>query len=333
MDLLGEALSSLKCDGHVLGVFLLHGDWGFDIEGLLPGYYYVVLAGTCWVSRDGHHSVQLGPGDSVLAPRGGPLKLAANAHSPRVSMRDVWRSHRMPVYQRAAAPAAPIRLDYTPPSGCGAAEPAAHLLAVAFSFGEEDQRFLDALPDQIVSRAADEAITPWLKPAIEFVAAEESVARAGYCGLSGRLVELILVGLIRAYALSEAARPPGWLRGLSDARIARALEGIHRDPAASWPVARMAQEAAMSRSAFAARFAELVGQSPGDYLGALRMHLARRLIDGTDLQIGEVAARVGYRSERAFRAAFSKHIGTRPLQRRRSAGLRSQPQARTEQQP
>ncbi|GAB5101325.1 cupin domain-containing protein [Caballeronia sp. HLA56] len=325
MDLLSEALSSMKCDGHVLGVFRLYGDWGFDIEGVLPGYYYVVLSGSCWVSWDGRDGIQLDTGDSLLAPQGGPLKLSAHASAPRAPMRDVWSSHHMPPYQRGMPPAAPVRLDYVAPGGAASAEPAAHLLAVAFSSGEEDERLLKALPRQIVTRAANRAIAPWLRPAIEFIAAEESAARAGFSGLSGRLVELILVGLVRAYALSDASPPSGWLRGLSDARIARVLEAMHHDPAASWPVERMAQQARMSRSAFAARFAELVGEPPAEYLTALRMHLARRLIERSDLQIQQIAAQVGYQSERAFRAAFSKHTGGSPSARRRTAPQPSDP--------
>jgi AraC-like DNA-binding protein len=205
--------------------------------------------------------------------------------------------------------------------------PTAHLLAVAFSFGEEEQRLLAALPEQIVSRATDAAIAPWLQPAIEFVATEESAAKPGFCGLSGRLVELILVGIIRAYALSDDMRPAGWLRGLGDARIARALEGMHRHPASPWPVASMAREAAMSRSAFSARFMELVGQPPSEYLTLLRMHIARRIIDRSNLQIQEVATRVGYRSERAFRSAFKKHIGMPPAKRRRLTGVQNKRQA------
>ncbi|SOE97756.1 Helix-turn-helix domain-containing protein [Burkholderia sp. D7] len=327
MDLLGEALSSLRRDGHVLGVFRLHGDWGFDIEGVLPGYYYVVLGGSCWVSRHGGDGALLGNGDALLAPRGGPLQLAASAAAPRVPMSEVWAAHRMPAFQRGAPPAMPIRLDYRAPASKREPdrpdEATTHLLAVAFSFGEEEQRFLDALPETIISRAADGAIAPWLKPAIDFVATEESAAKLGYCGLSGRLVELILVGLIRAYALSEAWRPTGWLRGLGDARIARALEAMHRQPAVTWSVATMAQHAAMSRSAFAARFMELVGQTQGDYLTLLRMHLARRMVDGSDQQIQDIATRVGYRSERAFRAAFTKHMGAAPMQRRRVAARRT----------
>ncbi|WP_051376813.1 AraC family transcriptional regulator [Burkholderia sp. WSM2232] len=317
MDLLGEALSSLKCDGHVLGMFRLYGDWGFDIEGVLPGYYYVVLDGECWVSPDGREGTRLGAGDSVLAPRGGPLKLAAHARVARTPMRDVWSSHNMPAYRRGTPPAAPLRLNYVAPGGIASAEPAARLLAVAFSFGEPEQRLLSALPDQIVTRAADEAIAPWLQPAIEFVATEESSKRAGFSGLSGRLIELILVSLIRAYALSNALLPAGWLCALRDARVGRALEAMHLDPSAQWPVAKMAQRAAMSRSAFAARFAELVGETPNEYLTALRMHVARRLIDESDLQIQQIATRVGYRSERAFRSAFNRHVGVCPSQRRR----------------
>lgn len=319
MDLLSEMLSSLKCDSQALGTFDLHGAWGFDIEPVLPGYCYVVVKGTCWVLQPGADSVRLDCGDSVLSPRGGALKIASSPGAPLVSMAAVWQTHNMPQFERAAPMAGPVRLEYfaPEPQTPGQPVPQTQLLAIAFSFPDDECRFLGGLPVRIVSRAQDMTIAPWLLPAVRFLTAEQSAAKSGFVAMSSRLAELILVSLIRAYALTDEAPPPGWLRGLSDARIGRALEAMHKRPSHDWSVRSLAAVATMSRSGFAARFAQLVGQTPIDYLTIMRVQRARRIVDSSTMPIAEIAARVGYQSERAFRSAFRKHIGASPSGRRR----------------
>lgn len=327
MDLLSEALTSLKWDSHALGVFRLHGDWGFDIEGVLPGYCYVVIDGECWVQLDGCDPAPLKMGDALLAPRGGSLRLASTPDAPRVSMANVWRAHRMPMFERYTPLTTPVRFDYFAPSANAIdriTSPTTQLLAIAFSFSDDERRFVEALPLQIVSRASDIAVAPWVRSSVQFLAAEEAAINPGFVAIAAGLSELILVSLIRDYALTEESPPTSWLKGLTDPRIGRALEAMHRQPAFAWSVNALAGVALMSRAGFAARFMQLVGQSPIEYLTALRMQIARRIVDESSSQIAEVATRVGYRSERAFRSAFKKHVGMSPLHRRQStSGLRT----------
>jgi AraC-like DNA-binding protein len=104
----------------------------------------------------------------------------------------------------------------------------------------------------------------------------------------------------------------GWLGALRDRQIGRALALIHRDPARSWTVGELAREAAMSRSAFAARFSELVDEPAIQYLTRWRMQLAHNALREQGATVSELAHRLGYRSEAAFARAFKRVIGIPP---------------------
>jgi AraC-like DNA-binding protein len=311
MDLLSRALASLHFKGHALGIFKLHGPWGFDIGELLPGYYYGVLQGACWIRRENGDALQLHAGDSLLAPRGGAAQLTSHPDAPRVPIEQAWAAHDLPRYRPNTASASPLHFTYHAPDAAleRSDEPGAHLLAIAFAFEDDVQQVLDGLPRQILLRATDAAAGPWMRPAIDFITHEDAQVKGGFAALGARLVDLILVSMIRSYAVTDKAPPPGWLRGLQDARIGASLEAMHRAPTLTWTLESLAAAASMSRSAFASRFAKLVGRTPIEYLTFLKMHAARRLLDGTALAISEVSERVGYGSDRAFRRAFSRQFG------------------------
>ncbi len=111
---------------------------------------------------------------------------------------------------------------------------------------------------------------------------------------------------------SDPAAQTGWLGALQDKQIGRAIALIHRDPAREWTVASLASELAMSRSAFAARFTELVGEPAMHYVARWRMHVALSSLKEENATVGELASRLGYRSEAAFSRAFKRIIGVSP---------------------
>lgn len=128
---------------------------------------------------------------------------------------------------------------------------------------------------------------------------------------SARLLELFCGAAIRAW-LSERAAVPGWQNGAQDPRIGRALAAIHADPAAPWTVARLAADAAMSPSRFAARFRALVGQSVMAYVTAWRMNAACRMLADTDAPMARVAEAAGYEDAASFGRAFKAAMGASP---------------------
>jgi AraC family transcriptional regulator, alkane utilization regulator len=116
-----------------------------------------------------------------------------------------------------------------------------------------------------------------------------------------------------------AAHQGGWLAGLNDAYVGKALHLLHTKPAHNWTVEELAREVALSRSVLAQRFTELVGETPIRYLASWRMQLAKQMMREGVRNIQEVATRVGYESEAAFNRAFKRATGSPPATWRKGA--------------
>ncbi|MEO1455521.1 MAG: AraC family transcriptional regulator [Pseudomonadota bacterium] len=133
-----------------------------------------------------------------------------------------------------------------------------------------------------------------------------------------RLADILIIQAIRAWLDSASEARQGWLATLHDPQIGRALVAIHKHPAQAWSVDGLSQSAALSRSAFAARFTALVGHCAMSYLTDWRLSLATRFLAETDLPLAEIAARVGYGSEPVFGRAYTRVYGQSPGHVRRS---------------
>jgi AraC-like DNA-binding protein len=127
-----------------------------------------------------------------------------------------------------------------------------------------------------------------------------------------RLSDVLVVQALRAWLESDPAAHSGWLGALRDPQIGRAISLIHREPGRPWTVGSLADQIPMSRSAFAARFTELVDEPAMSYLTRWRMHLAAAALQGEGATVAEFAERFGYRSEAAFGRALKRVIGRPP---------------------
>jgi len=165
-----------------------------------------------------------------------------------------------------------------------------------------------ALPPRIHIREADCAA--WLKPIVAFMMAEAAGQQAGAALMVSRLIDLVVIRALRSWV--HQGHTSGWLGGLVDARIARAVQAIHEKPGERWGVDALAAVAGMSRSSFYERFTTLVGQSPQRYSNECRLTLARALLRKVDARVGQVGLSVGYRSEAAFSRAFKAFYGHPP---------------------
>ena len=121
-----------------------------------------------------------------------------------------------------------------------------------------------------------------------------------------------MIQAIRHWITTDSAATTGWLGALGDPLIGHAIAMVHREPERSWTVADMASGVAMSRSSFAARFSELVGEAPMRYVTRWRMHLAVDLLTEEGLTVAAVAERLGYTSEASFARAFKREVGRAP---------------------
>jgi AraC-like DNA-binding protein len=181
------------------------------------------------------------------------------------------------------------------------------------SFASPDASLLvSLLPSIVVARGE-----PRLAQLLHLVGDETRQARPGRELVLERLLEVLLIEALRCG--TDTASVPSVARGLSDDRLVAALRALHARPAQGWTVADLAAEAAMSRSAFFARFSRIVGLPPMEYLLAWRMALAKRLLRTRELPIAHIAARIGYGSASTFSTAFTRHVGMPPMRYARTA--------------
>jgi AraC-like DNA-binding protein len=203
-----------------------------------------------------------------------------------------------------------------------------------------DQRFsplVEALPTMLLVRSRDEYSTieaidaqgsrptvvpqgsgTWLGTTLKFTINEARIARPGNAAILGRLTELMFVEILREYMQRLPVNQGGWLAGVNDPVVGKALRLLHENPARDWTVEELAREVAVSRSVLAQRFTEMVGEAPIKYLAGWRMQVAKQLMREGTRNIQDVATRVGYESEAAFNRAFKRATGCPPAAWRKS---------------
>jgi AraC-like DNA-binding protein len=165
-----------------------------------------------------------------------------------------------------------------------------------------------ALPARIHIRRAEGA--GWLDGIVPFLMVEVTDDEPGAALMISRIIDVIVIRALRTWV--QRGQTSGWLGGLTDARIARALKVLHEKPLQRWSVEALADEAGMSRSSFGERFTALVGRSPLRYQNEWRLTLARDMLVAREARVGAVALRVGYASEAAFSRAYKAMFGHPP---------------------
>jgi AraC-like DNA-binding protein len=170
---------------------------------------------------------------------------------------------------------------------------------------------LGSLPRVLTVSLDDIESIEWIQSSVRIAARELSRGRIASSAVMSRLSELLFVEALRRYCESDA-NPVGWLGGMRDLQIGRALALLHGDLAKVWTVEALAAEVGMSRSAFVDRFAQLVGSPPIRYLTHIRLIAARLLLHETELTSSEIAYRVGYEAPVAFNRAFKRAFGLPP---------------------
>jgi AraC-like DNA-binding protein len=196
---------------------------------------------------------------------------------------------------------APHRLEAEPNAG-------AEIVCAAIDFGAGDENpLLRALPAQL--RVAIDEV-PALGATQALLFGEAFGLRCGHATVVDRLSEVLLVQLLR-WSIERRLVDGGLLAGLADPRLARALTAAHAEPARAWTLERLAAEAGMSRSRFAARFTQVVGLPAGEYLARWRVGLAKGLLR-RGRPVKQVAIEVGYGSASAFARVFAQVVGQTP---------------------
>lgn len=252
--------------------------------------FCVVIEGACRLAVDGQAALTLEAGDFVLLPTTPGFVLSGFE----------------PVIPVLLDPHAAAQASGEVRHGREDGPPGVRILGGYFVFDSEDSDLLVSLLPQQVHVRGVERLSVLVKLLIE----EAAERRSGRDLVLGRLVEILLVKSLRLTQAPDAS--PGLLRGLDDARLAQAIRQIHADPGRPWTMAELAREAALSRSAFFDRFTRSVGVPPMEYLLAWRMALAKDMLRHGEIDIAEIAERVGYASASTFSTAFSRHVGQPP---------------------
>jgi AraC-like DNA-binding protein len=190
--------------------------------------------------------------------------------------------------------------------------PALRLLGGHFRFDDANSALRRSLLPDIVEVPSQGQGAARLKGVLDSIGDEATSDRSGRSLVLDRLLELLLVEVIRNAGMRDCGSHPGLLAGLSDQRIAAALEALHADIKQSWTIVQLADIAGMSRSAFAERFCRTVGLPPIDYLSQWRMAVAKDMLRTGDRRLADVAYACGYQSASAFSTAFTRAVGCPP---------------------
>ncbi len=299
VDPLAEVVTLLQPQARYSKLVGGAGSWRIRRAESGQPFYCVVLDGACRLTLDGQAPLQLRQGDFVLIP-------AAQGYT-----------------MSSLAPAIPQATDSVPvelPQGqfrLGNPEgpPEVLLLVGHCAFGSPDAALLVSLLPQLVHVRGEHR----LATLVQLVMDESRARRPGREVILPHLMEVLLIEALRSTAEKNADNgrenlaAPGLLRGLADDRLAAALRCMHDNMARAWTVAELAQQSALSRSAFFERFSRAVGVAPMEYLLAWRMACAKDLLRRKEGGgITAVAGRVGYSSASAFSVAFARHVGMPP---------------------
>ena len=264
---------------------------------------HIVEAGTLTLVVDGR-TIPLGDGDLVLLPRG-------HAHTMRSAPPPALPCRSRPLT------AADRYVDGVPLGD----RPDRWLTG---TFAVDDltaDPVLAVLPPALVLRNTPH--TPWLPLSTRLLLAEVSQPSPGAAVMISRILDLLFIHALRAWAREDTQRTPGWLTGAADPLVGHAIAAMHRDPAHAWSVPELARLTTLSRSTFAERFRVLLGSPPAAYLAEVRLRRAAELLRATTDPVSAVARRVGYTSDAAFIRAFARRYGTQPGRFRRSVGSAS----------
>lgn len=259
--------------------------------------YHFIVDGNLYVGIDGEPPVEVRAGEIILLPRNDPHTLGSEPGLAPISARDLVQ------------PAADGGLHRIVHGGGG--KPA-HVVC-GFLAGEElHNPLIASLPRMLKLDVQQGTSRDWVEASVRFAADELTKGRFATSSLMSRLSESLLVESVRNYASTLGDHEAGWLKGVADPQIGRALALMHRDTRAPWSAEALAKEVALSRSAFMDRFTALVGTPPIRYLTLWRLQAAKLNLRETRMTITQLAHSVGYESEEAFSRAFKREFGVSP---------------------
>lgn len=298
-DVVSDLLDSVRVRSTVYCRSDMRAPWGFGVQAHGNPSFHVVTDGDCWLEVDGDASpLHLRSGDLVLLPAGPTHRVRDELSSATEWLDEILAGRPLDGNGR---------LRY------GGTGRRSEIVCGGFVLeGELANPILRALPPIVHVRSMGSSPAPWVAATLELVAAVTASEAPGAEAVLRRLADTMLTQALRIALADLASTDPVRAITLRDPQIATAVHLIHEHPEQGWTVERLASEVAYSRSAFAARFRELVGESPISYVTQTRLAIAATLLERPDLTLTEVARRTGYAGESSFSRAFKRAYGLSP---------------------
>jgi AraC-like DNA-binding protein len=271
---------------------------------LIP--YHYVVEGDLHIRVDGEDGAGLviGAGEVVLLPRNDVHLMGSDLSLPPVAGSDIIHRPKdgglFSIHHGGAGGRTRMICGFL---GCA---------------GVEANPVISTLPPLLKLGVEQGGAAEWMRSTFQFAAEEVAAGRPGSETLLAKLSELLFVEAVRRYAEALPDGQTGWLAGLREPYVARALALLHRDVTRRWTVDDLGREVGLSRSALADRFIRLIGVPPMHYLAGWRMQVATQKLRNTSASLAQIAEIVGYDSEAAFSRAFKKAFGSAPATWRRS---------------
>ncbi len=304
MDALADVLAAGRLGGAVFARTAPRAPWGMAFEAAPMAGFHLVVRGSCHLRLDAGAPVELAQGDLVLVSHGSPHTICNPPHARPTPFGEILARH--------ADPDADLVFG-----GDGAATV---LVCGGYHFAAgRAHPLLEILPPLIHVSTAAASAGHDVSLIVELLTREVAGRGMGTATVTNRLVDALLVYVVRAWLAQQPEGVAGWLGALRDPVIARALALLHGAPEHPWSVEELAGRVGMSRSGFAQRFVTLVGDTPRRYLAQLRVDRAAQLLRDGDDSILAIALAVGYATEQALSKAFASRYGVPPGRYRRAA--------------
>lgn len=308
-DVLADVLSTIRLSGAIFCVTELSAPWSMELNASPFAHFHVFERGGGYIRlSETKRAIPFAGGDLVIIPKGTGHVLSDHPETPPVPWQQLLK-----LKQFHAGP------HLVKHSGSG---PVTQIVCGKFQFENADNNPLVRLLPSLIHIPAVHA-GDWLPISLRLLSNEARTGRPGSQTILSRLTDIVFVQALRAWMESLPEEEGGWLGALRDRHIGLALALMHKQPNRDWSVASLAHEVGLSRSAFASRFNQFVGEPPLGYLTRWRMHLAAGLLEKEELTVSETAERVGYESGSAFYKAFKRQFGIAPLAYRNKEQMRT----------
>jgi len=307
MDALAGLLDGPRARGAFLLRSILEPPWCLRIQDEAPLTLVAMVTGDAWVMYEGDRPTRLRPGDVAIMRGPDPYTVADDPATPPQVVIHPGQHCTTPDGESLSQ-----AMDLGVRTWGNSATGSATLLTGTYQeLGEIGQRLLDALPRLLVlpPDALDSPLIPLLTDEIVKV-------EPGQEAVLDRLLDLLLIAVLRAWFSRPEAEAPAWYRAQGDPVVGRALRMLHNNPAHPWTVGSLASEVGVSRAALARRFNELVGEPPMAFLTSWRLALAADLLRQPGATVGAVAREVGYGTPFALSTAFKRVRGVSPREHR-----------------